>query len=234
MEMVAFLGNITSHLNDLNLKLQGQKNSVADMMSAVRCFQRKLDLFKQDLDGELEHFPTLHEQCQAERDLSSYVAFTDKLVRNFSDRFNNFHLGQQLLLLIQNPFLISDVRLFSKEASQAFKWAQAGSLQLELIDLQGNAALKEHFQINDPSTFWLQTVPKGVFPGLTRVALHTLTMFGSTYSCESAFSTMNIIKNKHRSRLTNEHLHVSMRMAFTPFQPRFKLLAGQPHAHFSH
>ncbi|MBN3303576.1 PA24C phospholipase, partial [Amia calva] len=67
-----------------------------------------------------------------------------------------------------------------------------------------------------------------------RKALHTLTMFGSTYSCESSFSTMNIIKNKYRSRLNNEHLHMCMRMALTPFQPRFKLLAGQAKAHFSH
>lgn len=234
MEMVAFLVDITSHLNELNLKLQGQNNSVADMMTAVRSFQRKLDLFKEDLEGVCEHFPALQDQLQAERDVSPYVAFIHKLIRNFSDRFNNFHLGQQLLLLIQNPFLIREVRGFSKEATQTFKWAHAGSLQLELIDLQGHAALREHFETTDPATFWLQTVPEGVFPGLTKVALHTLTMFGSTYSCESAFSTMNIIKNKYRSRLTNEHLHVCMRMALTQFQPRFKLLAGRPHAHFSH
>ncbi|KAK0142367.1 SCAN domain-containing protein 3 [Merluccius polli] len=121
-----------------------------------------------------------------------------------------------------------------REVTQTFKWAHAGSLQLELIDLQGNAALREHFEATDPATFWLQTVSESVFPGLTKVALHTLTMFGSTYSCESAFSTMNIIKSKYRSRLTNEHLHVCMRMALTPFQPRFKSLAGQSHAHFSH
>lgn len=29
--------------------------------------------------------------------------------------------------------------------SQAFKWTHAGSQQLELIDLQGNNALREHF-----------------------------------------------------------------------------------------
>ena len=100
------------------------------------------------------------------------------------------------------------------------------------IDLQANVA--EHFGVTDHATFWLQTVPETVFPGLTKVALYTLTMFGSTYSCETAFSTMNIIKNKYPSRLTNEHLQMCMRMALTPFQPRFKLLAGQAKAHFSH
>lgn len=234
MNMVAFLVDITSHLNELNVKLQGQNNTVADLMTAIRSFQRKLDIFKEDLEGGCEHFPKLQEQIQGERDVSPYVDFIDKLIGNFSKRFNSSSLGQQLLLLIQNPFLIREVRGFSKEVTQTFKWAHAGSLQLELIDLQGNAPLREHFEATDPATFWLQTVSESVFPGLTKVALHTLTMFGSTYSCESAFSTMNIIKNKNRSRLTNEHLHVCMRMALTPFQPRFKSLAGQSHAHFSH
>ncbi|KAL6460917.1 hypothetical protein MHYP_G00308830 [Metynnis hypsauchen] len=193
---------------------------------------RKLDIFKEDLEGECEHFPKLQEQIRGERDVS--LDFINKLIGNFSQRFDSICLGQQLLLLIQNPFLIREIKGFSKEASQTYKWAHAGSLQLELIDLQANAELREHFEATDPATFWLQFVSESVFPGLTKVALHTLTMFGSTYSCESAFSTMNLIKNKHRSRLTNEHLNVCMRMALTPFQPRFKLLAGQCHAHFSH
>ena len=72
-----------------------------------------------------------------------------------------------------------------------------------------------------------------VFPGLTKVALYTLTMFGSTCSCETAFSTINIMKDKYLLD-TNEHLHMCMRRALTPFQPRFKLQAGQAKAHFSH
>ena len=35
-------------------------------------------------------------------------------------------------------------------------------------------------------------------------------------------STRIKIKTEYRSRLTNEHLHVCMRMALTPFQPRSK------------
>ncbi|XP_045107141.1 general transcription factor II-I repeat domain-containing protein 2-like [Portunus trituberculatus] len=182
MNMVAFLVDITSHLNELNVKLQGQNNTVADLMTAIRSFQRKLDIFKEDLEGGCEHFPKLQEQIQGERDVYPYVDFIDKLIGNFSKRFNSSSLGQQLLLLIQNPFLIREVRGFSKEVTQTFKWAHAGSLQLELIDLQGNAPLREHFEATDPATFWLQTVSESVFPGLTKVALHTLTMFGSTYS----------------------------------------------------
>lgn len=196
----------------------------AQLLVYVRFFNKDKKELCEDLLGVMS----------LERDISPFVDFINKLIQNFSKRFNSFCLGQQLLLLIQNPFLIREVREFSKEVTQTFRWANAGSLQLKLIDLQGNAALREHFEAADPATFWLQTVSESVFPGLTKVALQTLTIFGMTYSCESAFSTMNIIKNKYRSRLTNEHLHVCMRMALTPFRPRFKSLAGQPHAHFSH
>lgn len=52
----------TSHLNELNLKLRGQDNSVADLMTAVRSFQGKPDIFKEDLQGECTHY-CLDEVC---------------------------------------------------------------------------------------------------------------------------------------------------------------------------
>ena len=87
------------------------------------------------------------------------------------------------------------MRGFTQEVKQLFRWANAGPLQMQLVDLQADVALKEYFQRTDPANFWLQLVSETAYPGLRKVALHILTMFGSTYSCEAAFSTMNIIKN---------------------------------------
>ena len=109
MDVVAFLVDITGHLNELNLKLQGQRNSVCDLMINVCSFQMKLDIFKQDLQGECEHFPQMREQIQGERDIPPYVDFIDKLIGNFCQRFDSFKLGHQLLLLIENPFLIREI-----------------------------------------------------------------------------------------------------------------------------
>nr|XP_054593491.1 SCAN domain-containing protein 3-like [Nothobranchius furzeri] len=234
MDNVAFLVDITSHLNELNLRLQGKDNSICELMTAVRAFQRKLEMFKEDLQEDCVHFPAVQEQVQGQRDVSSFVVFIDKLIANFSNRFDSFSIGQQLTMFIQNPFLITDVRSFSKEATQHFKWVNARDLQMELVDLQANLAMNELSARTDPSSFWLQMVPETAFSRLKKVALYILTMFGSTHNCEAAFSTMNIIKNKYRSRLTNEHLHTCMRMALSPLKPRFKMLAGQARAHFSH
>ncbi|KAK0142693.1 hypothetical protein N1851_019370 [Merluccius polli] len=54
-------------------------------------------------------------------------------------------------------------RGFSKGGDQTFQWAHAGSLQMELINLQANVALRQHFGVTDPATFWLQTVSETVF-----------------------------------------------------------------------
>ncbi|XP_056132816.1 tyrosine-protein kinase JAK2 [Lampris incognitus] len=76
-----------------------------------------------------------------------------QLIVNFSKRFDSFSLGQQLTLFIQNPFLITDISVFSKEVTQHFKWANAGPFQMQLVDLQAVVALKEHFGGTDPATF---------------------------------------------------------------------------------
>ena len=95
---MAFLVDITSHLNDLNLKLQGKNNSVCDLVAAVQSF------FKVDLQENFTHFPAM-KQIQGGRNISSHVEFIQKLIGNFSDRFDEFSLEEQVLLFIQNPFL---------------------------------------------------------------------------------------------------------------------------------
>ncbi len=89
MDNVAFLADINSHLNELNLRLQGKDNSVCELVTAVRSFQRKLEVFKEDLQGDCAHFPAVQEQVQGQRDVSSFVDFIDKLIVNFN-RFDSF------------------------------------------------------------------------------------------------------------------------------------------------
>ncbi|ROL45286.1 SCAN domain-containing protein 3 [Anabarilius grahami] len=121
---------------------------------------------------------------------------------------------------------------FSTEATKVFPWASAASLQTELIELQENLALQESHC--DPVTFWTKMVTAAGVPLLQKMAIQILTMFPSTYCCESAFSTMNMEKNAYRSTLTNEHLHQCLRLALTPFMPKFKQLVEQRRCHLSH
>ena len=56
METTGFLEDIMLHLNDLNVKLQGKNHSVFNLISAVRAFKKKLELFATDIRCELLHF----------------------------------------------------------------------------------------------------------------------------------------------------------------------------------
>lgn len=109
MDNVAFLVDITSHLNVLNMKLQGKNNSICELITAVRSFQRKLELFSEDLQGDCAHFPAVQDQVQGQRDVSAFVDFVDKLIVNFSKRFDSFSFGQQLTIYF-HPQPISNHR----------------------------------------------------------------------------------------------------------------------------
>lgn len=226
MELVAVLVDITSHLNELNLKLQGQGNTVCDLMAAVRAFERWLENFKSDITEVHLHFPTstfhfLLQQTNGNHN-HHHVAFLERLAENFRSPFDCFSVGRQVLLCTGSPFMVKNVEEFSREAKSIFPWASAASLQTELIDLQENVALRE--AECDLMTLWTKIVTTGKFPNLQTVAIFVLTIFGSAYQCESAFSIMNVVKSLYCSCLTNEHLDQCLRLAITPFAPRFKQL----------
>uniref|UniRef100_A0AAZ1X778 Peptidase M14 domain-containing protein n=1 Tax=Oreochromis aureus TaxID=47969 RepID=A0AAZ1X778_OREAU len=50
------------------------------------------------------------------------------------------------------------------------------------------------------------------YPNVKRAALKILSMFGSTYVCESVFSTLKHVKSKHRSVLTDTHVKELLRV----------------------
>ncbi|KAI3353881.1 hypothetical protein L3Q82_005096 [Scortum barcoo] len=92
---MAFLCDITSHLNAMNLQLQGRTRVISDMYSTVKAFQTKLILWEAQMRKEnLSHFPS----CQTMKDkLSTSVfpsaEFADKisvLAADFRHRFADF------------------------------------------------------------------------------------------------------------------------------------------------
>ena len=70
-----------------------------------------------------------------------------------------------------------------------------GELQLELIDLQCDTAMKDtkdKFASMDINTFHKYLVPK--YPRLTAMAAKVLCMFGTTYLCEQVFSIIILLQ----------------------------------------
>jgi hypothetical protein len=69
------------------------------------------------------------------------------------------------------------------------------------------------------------------YPGLRSIALLLTAFFGSTYLCKADFSQMKIIKSRHRSRLTDEHLKYCLHLCLSNFEPSFSKLSQGMQCH---
>ncbi|KAL4009366.1 hypothetical protein ACER0C_003218 [Sarotherodon galilaeus] len=200
---MAFLCDITSHLNVMNLQLQGRGRVISDMYSTVKAFKTKLSLWETQMQKEnLSHFPS----CQTMKEkLSTGVfpsaRFADKLnilAAKFRCRFADFEAQKNRFELLAHPFGV-DVE------------SAPPNLQMELIELQCNDTLREKYERVGAAEF-ARFIPD-TMPQLHIQAAQTLSMFGSTYLCEQLFSLMKLNKTSHRSRLTDKHLDSILRIS---------------------
>ena len=107
-------------------------------------------------------------------------------------------------------------------------------VELELIDLQSDSLLKEHFKSASLLEFY-SALKEENFPNMRRRAQKMLVLFGSTYICEQTFSVMKFTKSRYRSSLTNEHLSAVLRISTSDIQPDFDgLVKAQQRLDFSH
>jgi len=75
---------------------------------------------------------------------------------------------------------------------------------------------------------------KQKYSGVCTAAKKVASLFGSTYLCESAFSDMNFIKNKHSTRLTDAHLKDSLTVAVSSYTPDYNTLVNSMQCQSSH
>lgn len=215
----AFATDVFSHLNELNVKLQGKEQFVHDMHTNVKAFKSKLALFsRQILNKSFTHFPTLATLKEAGAKVKKYSESLDALHGEFCRRFLDFDKIDKSLAfpLSQDPETAPE------------------ELQLELIDLQSDPALKEKFSSLKLNDFYA-SLNDAAFPNLRRKAQMMLALFGSTFVCEQTFSVMNINKASHRSKLTDLHLRSILRIATTKLTPDFDALAKKgDQQHCSH
>ncbi len=141
----------------------------------------------------------------------------EMLKAEFDVRFHELHVHAKEIRLFQNPFA-ADID---------------GALPcylFELTELQNCDVLKDAFK---PIKFYA-ALPKETYPNIKRHAMKMSTLFGSTYVCEQTFSFMKLMKTPMRSRLTDENLHQSLRLAVTGLEPDIGHLTTQKQAHSSH
>ena len=225
LSKLSFLVDITSHMNELNLKLQGKDNLVCDLYRIIKGFRRKLSLFEAQLEGEnFSHFHCFREFCASiAEDVN--LDFPKKIIRDlkkhFLERFSDLDRTESDILLFQNPFNcnLDDVPV---------------ELQLELIDLQANDLLKEKHREGKLVEFY-RCLPDPEFPKLKKFAAGMASVFGTTYVCEQTFSKMKYVKSTRRTRLTDEHLKAILLIGCSNSKPNIDdILKAKRQFHKSH
>nr|XP_044999566.1 general transcription factor II-I repeat domain-containing protein 2B isoform X1 [Jaculus jaculus]XP_044999567.1 general transcription factor II-I repeat domain-containing protein 2B isoform X1 [Jaculus jaculus] len=184
---LAFLVDMTTHLNTLNISLQGHSQIVTQMYDFIRAFLAKLSLWETHLArNNLAHFPTLKSVSRNESDSLKYIPKIVALKAEFQKRFSDFEEYERELALFSSPFStkIESVR---------------EELQMEVIDLQCNTVLKTKFdKVGIPDFYkclWRS------YPRYRSHCARILSMFGSTHICEQLFSIMKLSKTKYCSQL---------------------------------
>ena len=196
---LAFLVDITEHLNVLNFTMQGRNKLVTEYYDSVRAFQNKLALWKAQLSQRnAAHFPCLKSLSVNHQSMVKYASLLSGLMHEFDSRFTVFTELKKDFALFRSPF--------TTDASEVPE-----GMQMELIDLQCCARLKDAYASTGNESFYQSLPPE--YPIITAFAGKILCMFGTTYLCEQAFSVMNFNKSKVRNRLTHGHLNDVMKIA---------------------
>ena len=235
---VAFLADTFHHMNGLNNQLQGRGQCIIDLIEKVSAFQKKIQVLSADLLGKLIHFPRMRAIIEVSEDgvnvTQAMTDFLSALQGNFANRFSDFNIDKNIIKFVKNPFkweVPDDMDPFLRCSGVVI---DEGSFHMELIDLKESSAENDRFVPSDYHQFWVD-IDSTTYPTLKKLSLFFLTMFGSTYACESAFSHMNAIKCNSRTSLLDSKLEHCLRIALTTYEPNFAKLTQNFKLHqFSH
>ena len=112
--------------------------------------------------------------------------------------------------------------------------ADLPSLLTEVTTLQSSIILRSRYRSEKTLLGFWRLIPATNFPCLSGLASQIVALWGSTYCCESTFSTMKFVKSKFRSSMSNAHLDNLLRLACTSRAPMYDRILNDKQAHCSH
>jgi len=232
---LGFITDVTEKLNELNLRLQGRNQHIAQMISAVNSFKSKLELWKSHLlKNNLTHFPNLKSVVQnVDANIDDIISLTrhlDTLLNEFKLRFKDFVELETFISFFLNPFTSTDDNVSEKIVSH-FQIENEEDVEMEVINLKNDLILKSLYSPNE--IFW-NLVNNNTYPLIRNCAQKIYSYSASTYSCESQFSNMKYLKSKYRSRLTDTHLDNCLRTGTSNYIPDFNKLVEDLQCQVSH
>lgn len=135
-------------------------------------------------------------------------------------RFSDFERMKLAFTFLKNPF---NFDLAEAKKLSILLGIDKAALENDLVKILSLDEIKT----KKVTLMWLNLFDQHEFEVINLVVAKLLSIFGSTYVCESAFSNLKYRKSKCRSQITDENLEAEMRCSATNFTPNFKELVKQ-------
>uniref|UniRef100_A0A8D2CWV1 SCAN domain containing 3 n=1 Tax=Sciurus vulgaris TaxID=55149 RepID=A0A8D2CWV1_SCIVU len=224
---LAYLSDIFSIFNDLNASMQGKNATCFSMADKIEGQKQKLESWKNRVSTDcydmFHNLTTVINEVGHDLDIAHLQKIISEHLRHLLEFLEFYFPSKEDPRIgnswIQNPFLSSKNSL-----------NLTVTLHDKLLKLATDEGLKIKFE-NTASlaSFWIKV--KNEYPELAEIALKYLLLFPSTHLCETGFSTLSVIKTKHRNSL---NIHYPLRVALSSIQPRLDKLTSKKQAHLSH
>lgn len=195
---LAFLTDITLHINNLNLVLQGKNKNICDLLYAINEFSRKLTILRDEIASQnLFNFPKTKEIFNRISNINRLKDFGQEInaiIENVQRRFLDFRNMEWIINIYNNP-LTCLIENFPEK------------IKIELSMMRQDLFIPTENGIH----FWKNICP--IKYSTTRdLILNLFSIFPTTYICESTFSVMSQIKSKYRNKLTDSHLEALLKI----------------------
>ena len=221
--ILAYLCDIFSLLNELNLSLQGKMTTVFKLADKVAAFKAKLELWGRRVNnGILDMFQTFAGMLgETEPELSFSKLVRDHLsllLKDFEHYFPSTKDPRTGKEWMRNPFV-------SKPGVSSMSVQEED----QLLEIANDGSLKATFDTTTLPVFWIKVMAE--YPDIATRALKSLLPFPTSYMCEAGFSTMAATKTKQRNNLD---VSKTLRVSLSPIIPRWNRLVAEKQAQGSH
>ncbi|GBM08122.1 hypothetical protein AVEN_214456-1 [Araneus ventricosus] len=215
-----------------------------DFCTAVKnsLAEKEIDL-KKIVSVTTDGAPNIHEKPGEETVTEEFISVNDSSINEFSARFSQFKELSETLKFI----MYRDLTSFDKLNLSQFDWLEIEEFEMQLIYFQSSSIWIQKFIETRKELELIETerltsnISKNAnnkiletwnslpdtFNCLKKLARAILTIFSSTYACESLFSEMNNIKDSLRNRLTDDSSSACILLKVTSYNPNISYLSSK-------
>ena len=164
---LAFLEDLTAHLNEVNMHLQGENLLISIMFQTITVLQMELKLWQTQIKANNFMFFDMlakHSPMTSKK----HAALLSDLIQEFENRFQEFWGNNQYFAIF--------VTLFSVGMNML-----PANFQMECIELWSDIQLKDKFDCVSLLDFYRSCLPGDKYPLPHNHALFMSSLFGSTY-----------------------------------------------------